>query len=526
MHSKELGINTSPSGKRLPSLQPYSSSLDKRKVCHLLRRTGFGASPTDIEAHLGRSASEVVDQLMAAATDPSIIPLPAEPDWATIPVPNRNDNSAEEIKEYNQNNRDWLLDLRIEWLSSMHTVGLREKMVLFWHDHFVTSVDIYDFASLGYKYLALLRRHAFGNFRDFVYDIGLDPSMLIYLNGEENDVGDANENYARELLELFTMGQRDRFDALNYSQADIEEIARALTGWENNLQTLSSEFVAKKHDTGVKSFFGRQGNFNYDHVVQIIFEERAGQTAYFICMKLYQAFVHQEADPNIVQQMADLFITNNFEIAPVLSTLLKSEAFFDDQVIGAQIKSPIDFITGLLVEMDYHPDEEMYKGLYLEIERIELGQLILSPPDVSGWPGYRSWISTDTLTSRWAVADLILYTIRNGQALDLVRVFGELPEANESYAAFLLPVAITERLLAVKVEDLDIPEIDENFNGDLIGNPIPENILNGPPNNRNLAKLFLRDIPWYEWDIGEDGANQVILDFVLYLSQLPEFQLT
>ena len=526
MHSKDLKLKTAFSGSRLPTLQPYTAPLSKREVCHLLRRTGFGATPSDIEANLGRTASEIVDQLISEATDPSVVPLPAEPGWASLPVPNRNSNTAEEIKEYNQNNRDWLLDLRTEWMSLMHTVGLRERMVLFWHDHFVTSVDIYDYSSLAYHYLALLRKHAFGNFKDFVYDIGLNPAMLIYLNGEENDIGDPNENYARELLELFTMGQKDRFGAFNYSQADIEEIARALTGWENNLETLRSEFIAKKHDPGVKAFFGRQGNFNYEHVIEIIFDERAAQTAYFICTKLYQEFVHQVPDTNVVQEMADLFIANNFQIEPVISTLLKSQAFFDDQVIGARIKSPIEFITGLLTELDYHPDQAMYESLYVEIERIELGQLILSPPDVSGWPGYRSWISTDTLTSRWAVADLILFTIRNGQPLDLASLFDSLPEASDPHAAFLLPVAIAKRLLSVKVQELDIPEIDDNFNGDLVGHPVPSEVLNGPANDRNLAKLFLRDVPWYEWDIGEDGANQVILDYVLYLSQLPEFQLT
>ena len=510
----------------MATLDPYNVPLDKRKLCHLLRRTGFGASPADIEMHLGRTAGEVVDQLIAEATNPSIIPLPDEPSWASLPVPNRNDNSAEEIKDYNQNNRTWKLDLRTEWMSLMRSVGLREKMVLFWHDHFVTSIDVYDYAALAFQYLALIRQHAFGNFKQFVYDIGLDPTMLIYLNGEENDVGDANENYARELLELFTMGQRDRYDALNYTQSDIEEVARALTGWENNLTTLTSTFVSKNHDTGVKNIFGRQGAFGYNDVVNIVFEERGVQTAFYICMKLYQEFVHQEPDVNVVQQMADLFIANNFQLEPVISTLLKSQAFFDDQVIGAKIKSPIEFIIGLLKELDYSPDQAMLEGLYLEIERIELGQLILSPPDVSGWPGYRSWISTDTLSSRWAVADLILYTIRNGQPLNLVSIFESLPEANDSLAAFSLPIAIAERLLPVKIEELDIPEVDDAFNGDLVSNPVPTNILVGPANNRNLAKLFLGDVPWYEWDIGEDGANQVLLNYVLYLSQLPEFQLT
>ena len=510
----------------MATLDPYNVPLDKRKLCHLLRRTGFGASPTDIEMHLGRTAAEVVDQLMAEATNPSIIPLPDEPSWASLPIPNRNDNSAEEIKDYNQNNRTWKLDLRTEWMSLMRSVGLREKMVLFWHDHFVTSVDVYDYASLAFQYLALLRQHAFGNFKQFVYDIGLDPTMLIYLNGEENDVGDANENYARELLELFTMGQRDRYDALNYTQTDIEEIARALTGWENNLTTLTSTFVSKNHDTGAKSIFGRQGAFGYNDVVNIVFEERGVQTAFYICMKLYQEFVHQEPDVNVIQQMADLFIANDFQIEPVISTLLKSQAFYDDQVIGAKIKSPIEFMIGLLKELDYSPDQVMLEGLYLEVERMELGQLILSPPDVSGWPGYRSWISTDTLSSRWAVADLLLYTIRNGQPLNLVSVFESLPEANDSLAAFSLPIAIAERLLPVKIEELDIPEVDDAFNGDLVSNPVPTNILVGPANNRNLAKLFLGDVPWYEWDIGEDGANQVLLNYVLYLSQLPEFQLT
>ena len=506
------------------TLETYTLPLDKRKVCHLLRRAGFGASQSEIDRHLGRTASEIVDQLIEEATDVSA--FPDEPNWVNIPVPDRNSSTPDEVKDYNQNNRTWLLNLRTDWLTMMRTAGLREKMVLFWHNHFVTSVDDYDLATLAYRYLALIRSHAFGNLQEFVFDIGLTPAMLIYLNGVDNENENANENYGRELLELFTMGQWDRFGTMNYTQTDVQEVARALTGWEISLETFTSSFVERKHDSGRKTIFGRRGNYMYEDVVTLIFQERPVQVAYFICAKLYQEFVYEEVDVNVVQEMADLFVANNFDIAPVVGALLKSEAFYDDQVIGAKIKSPAEFMTGVLTELNYIPDREMYEMLYNEVDRVELGQILLSPPDVSGWPGYRSWISTDTLTSRWAINEMILYTIRNGQPLNLVTLFRNLPEASDPLTAFLLPVAITEQLLAVDVDELDIPEIDDAFNGDLIGFPIPVNILNGPPNRRNLAKLFLRDVPWYEWDIEEGGANQVLLDFVLYLSQLPEFQLT
>ena len=480
--------------------------------------------PADLDRHLGRMASDVVDLLMQEATDVST--FPDEPGWVQIPVPDRNVSTPDEVKEYNQNNRTWLFNVRTEWLSMMRTIGLREKMVLFWHNHFVTSVDEYDYATLAYRYLALIRTHAFGNFKNFVYQMGLTPAMLIYLNGVDNDDDDPNENYSRELLELFTMSQQDRFGNMNYTQTDVEEIARALTGWEISLQTFTSNFVERRHDAARKTIFGQNGNYGYDDVVNLIFEQRPAQVAYFISSKLYQEFVYEELDENVVQAMADMLVSSDFEIAPVVSTLLKSQAFFDDQVIGAKIKSPVEFLTGLLADLNYLPNQETYERLYNEVDRVGLGQVILSPPDVAGWPGYRSWISTDTLTSRWAITEMILYTIQDGQPLDLVGLFRSFPEASSGLAAFELPVAIAEHVMGVPVGQLDIPEIDDDFNGDLIGFPIPSSVTDGPANNRNLAKLFLRDIPWYEWDIDEAGANQVLIDFVMYITQLPEFQLT
>ena len=499
-------------------LEPYAAPLDARRAAHLLRRACFGAAPERTADFTGRTAEEVVDGLVDEAL---ARPLPEPPSWADTPPPPRG-SSDEAFQDYFNDNAEWLAAYRAEWFAEMRTGGLRERMTLFWHDHFVTATQTYALAPFAHRYLTLLRTHALGDFRQFVYDIGIDPAMLVYLNGNVNAVGAPNENYARELLELFTMGQYDHLGQENYTQEDIQEIARALTGWVVDYFSLQVYFLFFLHDGAEKTVMGRTGAFGYDDVVDILFEERAEAIAHFICRKLYEEFVYAAPDEALVGELAAVFLENDFQIAPVMRALLKSAHFFDEQVIGARVKSPAELMTGLLIESENEPSEAIRE--LMPRAGFFMGQWVLDPPNVAGWPGHHDWLTTTTLPIRWLVQDVMLYGDGGAQPLDLTTLAAEVYDAADPYAGLYLPTALAEHLLPVPVETLDIGEVDGAFVGNLDANPIPDDVLD-TPHIKNLAMVFLAGIPWYEWTLASDDANNRLLGFVRYLLQFPEFHL-
>lgn len=516
-------MSTNPSQIRA-GLEPYEPTLTRREITHLLRRATFGADPERVNNLLGRTAPEIVNELVLTASDYTINPLPPKPSWADEAKPNRRDTPSDIVREYNENNIVWLSELGQEMISLFRNGGLRERLTLFWHNHFVTEIEVYELAVYAYRYLDMIRANCIGNFKEFVRAIGLTPAMLIYLNGDTNEKSSPNENYARELLELFTMSPKDRFGNDNYTQQDIEEIARALTGWFVNEEAIAPELFHKEFDEGSKTFLGRTGAFDYNDVVDVIFEERPFQIAEFICTNIYREFVFDEPDLDIVQGMVDIFLDNDFQIEPVVSTLLSSAHFFETRFFGAQIKSPANVIVGMLLETSFDPGANTLAYLVSQFEDME--QVLLDPPDVSGWRGYRSWLSTSTLPIRWAFADELLFTGRNGMPVDLKPMAGALPSEEGLLEAFSLPIVLAEHLIPVPLKDLDLPDVDEAFSGDLSAFPIPQEILDGPTYQINLAKVFLGDVPWYEWSLEDDGANGVLLEYLQFLMQLPEFQLT
>ncbi|MEZ4703169.1 MAG: DUF1800 domain-containing protein [Rhodothermales bacterium] len=504
-------------------LEPYGAPLDRKRAAHLLRRTGFGASPAQIQALTGLTAAEAAGRILDEALDREGVPFPEPPAWVDEPIPDLG-GPQEIIDAFIESNIVWLDELTNGWMTLFRTVGFRERMVLVWHNHFVTQVDDYFLATHAYRYLAMLREHALGDFKAFVRAVGTDLSMLAYLNGDDNRVGAPNENYARELLELFTMGPRDRDGNDNYTQDDIVEIARALTGWIVDYIDNVPVFLNNLHDRGEKTIFGRTGNFGYDDVVDILFEERAEQVAYFACAKLYKAFVHAVPDPDLVQQMAGVMLASDFAIEPVMRALLGSAHFFDEEVIGAQLSSPLDMLIGMYGNVDLVPDAERVTLLRLFAGFIE--QQVLNPPNVAGWPGYRAWLNTTSLPIRWLMTDFLLFGDNGQQPLDILAMAAQLPEASDPLVAFTLPVALAEHFMNVPVDRLDIGSVTEAFSGDLVNNPIPQEVLDGPAYRQDLAKIFLAGVPWYEWNLEEDLAPWTILFFIRFLSQFPEFHLT
>jgi uncharacterized protein (DUF1800 family) len=397
-------------------LEPYTGAWDYAHAAHLLRRAMIG--PT--EGEIRQAVTDGLDATLARLfttfqPDTTIIK-----DWAgQDPQIRPLSTSQADLDAFQQTVLLHTGQINAWWLNVIATspVSIQERMTTFWHNHFTSELQVVNLPEFMYGQNQLLRRNALGNLKQFVRDVTKDMAMLIYLDGIKNyksgSRDNINENYARELQELFTMGVIDWNGNANYTQSDVSEAARGLSGYSGTPSSkgsfyagLASQFVAGRWDGGEKTFLGKTGTWNADDIVDIIFSERADQVAKFVCGKLYRAFVYDILDPVIVTQMADTLRSNNWEIRPVIELLLKSAHFFDDTNIGDLEKSPVDYMLGMIRGMGLKNIPDFVSGgtgraaqdLYGRMDT--LGQTLLDPPNVKGWPGGRTWISTSTLPVR------------------------------------------------------------------------------------------------------------------------------
>lgn len=473
-------------------LEPYVPSTampwDRSRASHLLRRTGFGASPRQLEALLKLSPAAAVKQIIDEAL---ARPLPPTPSWANTGYPATGATQAE-LDTYTTNARNWLYEAQRDWVKEMLVGGLREKMTLFWSNHVVTEYNTYNNnGPYGYQYLTLLRRNALGNFKTLIKEVGMLPAMLFYLNGRENRKGAPNENYARELLELFTLG-RDN----GYTQTDIVETAKALTGWQVNNQTLSSVFNQTRFETADKTIFGQKGAWKYEDVINLIFTQRISHVALYICRKLYTFFVYQTPNDTIVAQLAQTFIANSFELTPVLRQLLGSAHFFESTFIGAKIKSPLELALGFISELGQTAFTDTHYTTLTRTYLNRLGQMVLDPPNVAGWPGHRDWISSTFLTARWQLTDLLALGDRNTPAAPIKAYAQTLSTVGNPYD---LAYDLANRMMVI---------------------PLPSTM------RQSLGATLLAGVPDYEWDINATNSETKLRNYLRYLCRLPEYQLT
>ncbi len=282
------------------------------------------------------------------------------------------------------------LQLRGWWLNEMLTTPspLTEHMTLFWHNHFVSSQQKVKLAELMYRQNVTLRANALGHFGELLHAIARDPAMVIYLDNAQNRKGTPNENFAREVMELFTLGEG------NYREQDIKEAARAFTGW--SIDRDSGTFVFRRfiHDDGTKTVLGRSGNLDGDDVLDILLAQPA--TAEFITRKLWREFVSPDPDAATVTRIANRFRSTRYDIKVVLYELLTSDAFYAKENRGVLIKSPIDLVVGALKQFDLKPTEP----IPFAVAAAAMGQNLFSPPNVKGWPGGEVWINSSTLLAR------------------------------------------------------------------------------------------------------------------------------
>ena len=476
---------TLPTGlaRATSTLAPYAGPWGYAQAAHLLRRSLFGPTRTDILTAAGSNLTAVLNGLLTAPAAPAP-PVSVSATDTSVAIgqtwtAQTFDQNFEGVRRTSL--RDW-------WLGQMVGQGtsLAEKMTLFWHNHFVVELGNINDARMGYEYCRLLRQHALGNVKQLAKDVTVTPAMLRYLNGNQNTGGAPNENYGRELLELFTVGKGPLIgpgNYTNYTEADVQAAAKVLTGWRDKAAPVGSYFTASRHDATTKVFSAAFGNASiapngaseYQDLLNLIFQQ--AETARFLMRKLYRWFVYYvidaQTETDIIQPLATLLIQNSFEVAPVLRALLGSEHFFDAANVGCLIKSPLDFTVGLLRQMEagFPPASSVVAqyGMwnYLNGLTYVQQQTLGDPPNVAGWAAYYQtpqyhelWINAVTLPRRNQTTDLFIgngYT-RSGVkiVIDVLALTQSFPAATASdcnllideFVRLMLPITLTANQLA------------------------------------------------------------------------------
>ena len=358
---------------------------------HLLARTGFGVpTPAEIDEILPLSYGQAVTHILKNIHKTPLTPVP---DFTAHPGERSKVKKMgpEARRSYQKRVNNDRRELKQWWVTEMMVTPspLTEHMTLFWHNHFVSEGRKVKFGQLIYDQNAIFRRHALGSFADMFREVSTGAAMLIYLDGSKNKVGKPNENFAREVLELFTLGE-----GKGYTEKDIREAARAFTGWAVDRKTGETVFYSKRHDQGRKTILGETGRFDGEDVLEIIL--RQDRVAEYIAEKLWREFVSQDLDPVEIKRLAAIFQKAKYRLKPLMRAILMSPKFRDPAIRGGLIKSPVDLVIGTLRLLRAHETPSI--KIYYQHKR--LGQDLFDPPDVKGWRGGVNWITSTTTLRR------------------------------------------------------------------------------------------------------------------------------
>lgn len=524
-------------------IMPYTGPWTFQEAGHLLRRATFGPTYDLIKNAVTNGMDATITALMATPNPPGVPVNPYYTDDPNVPVgaswlnmPFIDGIELEQYQYRHESLRAWQFGLMMDEAVSIH-----EKMTLFWHNHFVTG-DI-DEPNALYRYIKLLRANAVGNFKQLAKDITVDAAMLFYLNGNENIAEEPNENFARELLELFTIGKGPLIgpgDYTNYTEQDVQALAKVFTGWqvENDWsysidEPLTVTFYSDLHDSSTKTMSAHFGSASianndadeYKDVIDIIFAQ--AEVARFLVRKLYRWFVYYDinstVEQKVIEPLAQILIANQYDVQPVLETLLKSEHFYDTLSMGCVIKNPLDYSLSLLKQLETtRPTDLATRSKWLEYVfyfSAEFGMEYFLPPSVAGWKAYyqtpnyyRLWINSVTLEFRRQVSGGLVYGYEdNGltfkiEPIDLLQSLDQPDDPNQVVAEFakiMLPMPLTENqktyLKGVLIPGLPDFEWTTEYN----------NYLDNP-NDATLKKAI------------EDQ----IKDLLYVISILPEYQLS
>jgi len=357
---------------------------------HLLNRVGFGATDAEVVAFAPLERDAAVDRILGGARTEPVHAPPAFVDEPFTPFYKLKSLSADERMAYQRKRVQEGFELRGWWLREMLDTPspLSERMTLFWHNHFATSQQKVRSPQLMYRQNVLLRREALGNFGALLHQIGKDPAMLVWLDNAGNRRQAPNENFAREVMELFTLGEG------HYGESDVKEAARAFTGWSLDREAGTYVFRPAFHDFGEKTVLGRTGRLDGDDVIDILLARP--ETARFVVAKLWREFISPQPDPDLVARWAALLRDARYEMKPLMRAMLTSDAFWSPGNRATLVKSPVVLVVGTLRTFDIHPFD-MRPAVFA---CAALGQNPMAPPNVKGWPGGDAWITSATLLAR------------------------------------------------------------------------------------------------------------------------------
>jgi len=373
---------------------------ERGRIAHLLRRAGFSTSAAELDAAVARGRDAVLDELL----HPEAVPDPAEARYPTSSI----DYARPQT-------------LRFWWLARMITTArpLQEKMTLFWHGHLTSGLSRVN--QLRFTMISqneFLRANALGSFHDLVLGISKDPAMIQWLDNNTNRKARPNENYARELFELFTLG-RDR----GYTEEDIREAARAFTGWFQRDGVF--RFNAAEHDTGQKTIFGKSGTWDGGDVATMAVEHPS--TGPYITAKLWEFFAYPAPERAVVDQLAAVYTSSGYDMRAVMRAIFTHPAFYSEKAYHAVVKSPTEIVVGLFrsLEAALEPVEgqqlqQLVAGLFAVM--VGAGQVLFEPPNVAGWPGGKDWVSTTALITRYNFAERAARNALPGITIDVARL--------------------------------------------------------------------------------------------------------
>lgn len=520
------------------NLDPYVGEWNAHTAKHLLNRAMFAPNADQIAQAVTDGLAATIEKLFGPSPEPALPINYNYPDDPFVPV------GASWVYAQISQNANFTHRSMLAWQLGLvlnEGVSLREKMVLFWHNHFVVAESPHG--KYTYQYADLLRKNAFGNFKELVKEITVNSLMLRYLNGNENNKNAPNENYARELLELFTIGKGEQAgpgDYTHYTETDILEISRALTGWvidNAGFQAAAPHPPAiyrnNRHDTGTKTLSHRFNNAvinnlgaeEYKTVIDIILAQE--EVSRFMARKLYRWFVYyhidEDIEANVIEPLAALMRQENYEMQPVITALLSCEHFYHENAIGCMIKSPIDFTASFVksfeVEFPFNLNQNYTVWFFLHGLNATLQQDMFNPPSVAGWKAYyqdpiyyRSWINSVTLPIRRLITD--------GMAAGQIPLFDRVWGIDVLKIVDKIPNSTDPNAMIAALVDLALPW------------PLTQAQLD------YLKEILIPGLPDFEWTVEygaylldpSNEANRMAVEnrlraLFLALMGLPEFQL-
>ncbi|CAN5493566.1 DUF1800 domain-containing protein [soil metagenome] len=478
-----------------------SSVSNKKKIQHLYSRAGFGISVSNLEKLKDNSLDNLVSKIFNDTKQFTELKIDhGNGNMTAMSKEERQAMTKEQKKEVRKQSRQNVQTLNLKWIDKMVSEPgfLREKMTLFWHGHFACRDGNSVFNENQNN---VFRKNALGKFSDLLFAVSKDAEMLAFLNNQQNKKGSPNENFAREVMELFTLGRG------NYTENDIKNAARAFTGWAYD-QDGTFVFRKRQHDEDSKVFLGRSGNFNGDDILNIILENR--KTSDFITTKLYKFFVNEAVpENNRIKDLSKNFYNSGYDIQKLLSEIFTSDWFYDEKNIGANIKSPTELVVGLIKNFKITFKNE--KPI-LAIQK-NLGQVLLYPPNVAGWSGGKNWIDTSTMMLRMKLPEILF------KSSELEFEYNEDPQEMGEIMSKLKPKdkALYKQVrtsIDLKDQILMLSEKDNNEILDILS----DSILSKKPSNATLeaVKKYL----------DTSSKENFIESSIMRLLSVPEYQLS